>query len=219
MSQHGLHVLASDAPINDLLLVSKVQQFSVINNTVSEAAMKKLENHLWYLGPEMIPLSLFSSKISSEEKKLIAESMVHHGADWSVRGIKYPAEQCHELQTKRLHELVTSASAAAINSLGLNAVVLASTDPDKWDTIPSYQQTAAVAKSIKVVNDCAERSIALMTSFNQSITRTESEMQKLMQVVEDNRSRISDTSKHTLKTYMTREVVSRDNLPSILTDD
>jgi len=54
---------------------------------------------------------------------------------------------------------------------------------------------------VKVVNDVAERSVALMSTFNQSITRTEAEMQKLIQIVEDNR-RIPDSRKSTLVTYV-----------------
>jgi len=36
-----------------------------------------------------------------------------------------------------------------------------------------------------------------MSSFNQSITKTESEMQKLIQVVEDNKKRITDYNRKT----------------------
>ena len=90
-----------------------------------------------------------------------------------------------------------------MNSLGLDITVLATNDPQIWNDIPSFQQAAAVVKSVKVVNDAAERSVALMTPFNQSITRRESEMQKLIQVVEDNHQHIPDTSKRKLATYTT----------------
>jgi len=39
--------LASDAPVNDLLLYNRIQQYV---KTVSDAAIKKLQNHLWYYG-------------------------------------------------------------------------------------------------------------------------------------------------------------------------
>lgn len=55
---------------------------------------------------------------------------------------------------------------------------------------------------MKVVNDVAERSVALMSTFNQSITRTEAEMQKLIQIIEDNRKCIPDSRKSTLVTYV-----------------
>ena len=130
--------------------------------------------------------------------------MVDSGADWTTRGIKYPVGQCKQLQTKQLHELITSSSTAAMNLLGLDITVLAANDPQTWSDIPSFQQAATLVKSLKVVNDAAERTIALMSTFNQSITRRESEMQKLIQVIEDNRQRIPNTSKSTLETYTTR---------------
>jgi len=196
--------VASDAPLNDLQLLKRIRQYEEINTTVSQAAMKKLKNHLWYLGSEMVALSLFSSKISNEEKRLITETMVHCGGDWTVRGIRYPAAKCGELESKQLHELITSSSTAAMSSLGLDVGILAANVPETWNDIPSFQHTATVVNSIKVVNDVAERSVALMSSFNQSITKKEAEMQKLIQVVEDNRQRIPDFSKSTLKAYKLR---------------
>ena len=88
--------LASDAPLNDLLLFHRIDQYRAINKTVSDAVMKKLRNHLWYLGPEMVPLALSSSKISIDEKLLMAKAMAGSGGDWTVRGIRYPAAQCSQ---------------------------------------------------------------------------------------------------------------------------
>jgi len=193
--------MASDAPVNDLILFRKIKQYADINKVVSQAAIKKLQNHTWYLGSEMVPLALFSNKVSDEEKKLIVEAMIHSEDDWSVRGIKCSVAKCDQLEKRQLHELVTSSSAAALRLLGLNIVVLSGTDPQTWEEIAEFRETKAVVTSMKVVNDSAERSVALMSTFNQSITKTESEMQKLIQVVEDNRKRLPDCRKSTLMTY------------------
>src|SRR6218665_1476947 len=37
---------------------------------VSQAALNKLQNHMWYLGSEMAPVSLFSSKSSQSALEL-----------------------------------------------------------------------------------------------------------------------------------------------------
>ena len=191
--------LVRDAPVNDLSLFNQIKQYAKIDKTVSDAAMKKLKNHLWYLGSEMVPFVLFSDKISADDKRLVAQAMVDSGTEWNFRGVRYPSEECDQLQTKKWHELITSSSTAAMNSLGLNVSILATNDPQISNDIPAFQHTAPVVKSMKVVNDVAERSLALMSSFNQSITRRECQMQKLIQVVEDNRQRIPDTSKRTLE--------------------
>ena len=92
------------------------------------ATTKTLRNHLWYLGSELVPFALFSSKISADEKRLMAQAMADSGDDWSVRGIKFPAAHCSKLQTKQLHELITSSSTAAMNSLGLDTTAIAATN-------------------------------------------------------------------------------------------
>src|SRR6218665_1129077 len=56
-------------------VVSRIYNPQNINKIVSQAALKKLQNHMWYLGSEMAPLSLFSSRVSDDEKKAIVEAM------------------------------------------------------------------------------------------------------------------------------------------------
>ena len=125
------------------------------------------------------------------KKKLIVEAIIPSRADWSVRGIKCPAAEFNKLEKKQLHELViSSSSTAALQSLGLDINSLSGTDPNTWEEIAEFRDTKAIVKSVKVINDTAERSVALMSTFNESITKTKSEMQKLIQVVEDNRKSI-----------------------------
>ena len=126
--------------------------------------------------------------------------MIASGDDSSVTVIKFPVAEYDKLEKKQLHELVTSSSTAALQSLGLDITVLSGSDPQTWEEIAEFRKSKAVVTSIKVVNDSAERSIALMSTFNQSITKTESEMQKLIQVVENNKKRIPDSRKRTLMT-------------------
>jgi hypothetical protein len=48
---------------------------------------------------------------------------------------------------------------------------------------------------VKVVNDLAERAVALIQEFNSSLTRNEEQKQYLLQVVEDHRSKFSAPTK------------------------
>jgi len=150
----------------------------------------------------MVPLSLFSTKVSDEEKRLIVSKLIQSGDDWSTRGIKYPSKNCDELLNKRLHELVNSSSTAALKTLGLDVRVLADLDPQSWNNLQPFQDVNTAVQSLSVVNDSVERSIALMSVFNDSITKSEKERQKLIQVVEENRKRIPDTRKTTLSSYL-----------------
>jgi hypothetical protein len=195
--------LACDAPLNDLLLYKHIKQYAEVNKAVADSALKKLDHHLWYVGPELVPLALFSNKVSVEEKRHIVKCMQQCGQDFSVRGIRL--ENCPDLQNKELHELITSASSRTLQLLHLDTSFIMTNDPETWNDSPVYIQNKRIVDSLKVVNDIAERSIALMSDFNSSITKNESEMQRLIQVVEDHRKRVPDSSKGTLAAYTMRE--------------
>ena len=83
----------ADAPFNDLNLYKAMKQYAEINDSVAAAGLNKLKLHLWYLVLEMVPLSLFSSKVDNEGKKNIAQAMALNGNDWAVRTERYSVEE------------------------------------------------------------------------------------------------------------------------------
>ncbi|ESO00500.1 hypothetical protein HELRODRAFT_175938 [Helobdella robusta] len=172
---------------------------SFIHATAQKLTMKNYNDLKIGLG--LLNIRSIMSKyemVANAEKQLIVEAMTAVDSDWSVRGVKYPATELEQVKSKPLHDLVSGTSRAALLSLGMDVAILRETEPDSWNDLPLFQKVANVVKSLKVVNDTAERTVALMTNFNQSITKNETELQKLIQVVEDNRTRIPDFSKRTL---------------------
>ena len=63
------------------ILFRRMKEYA--HKVVSQAALKKLQNHMQYLGSEMAAVSLFSSKTCDAEKKSIGEALILGG----VRGI------------------------------------------------------------------------------------------------------------------------------------
>ena len=59
--------LPADSPINDLKLLEEIRKYH--NQVISSAADKGLLLHSWYLTEEMVPLALFSSKLSHSQKE------------------------------------------------------------------------------------------------------------------------------------------------------
>lgn len=59
--------LTADAAFNDLQLFKNISKYKELNEEISTKALQKLENHLWYLGAELVILSLFSDKISTSQ--------------------------------------------------------------------------------------------------------------------------------------------------------
>jgi hypothetical protein len=75
--------------------------------------------------------------------------------------------------------------------------------PEEWDESQEYKRMKEKIVALKVVNDCAERAISLMATYNQTLAKNEKRKQAVLQIVEDNRKRIKSTSKQSLKSYET----------------
>ena len=58
-----------NAPFNSLKLFNKLQDFKVINKEISERISRVFKNNFWYLTKEIAVFSLFSKKLSDNEKK------------------------------------------------------------------------------------------------------------------------------------------------------
>ena len=95
---------------------------------------------------------------------------------------------------KGLHDFVTQSTRRFFEILGLSQEFLVY-DPSEWSSQDCYRSNQSIALAVKVVNDLAERGVALIQEFNSSITRNEEQKQFLLQVVEDHRSAFSQPSK------------------------
>ena len=61
-----------------------------------------------------------------------------------------------------------------------------------------YQEALAVVKAMNVVNDHAERGVALIQEYCGLITKDESQLQYLLQIVQNYRHKYPDSRKQTL---------------------
>jgi hypothetical protein len=71
--------IPSDAPINDLKLYKQLLNYKNIDTTIADTALEKLRKHFWYISPELVPLALFSKKVSIEDKKKIQRAILKYG--------------------------------------------------------------------------------------------------------------------------------------------
>jgi ferritin len=74
-------------------------------------------------------------------------------------------------------------------------------DPQQWDKMALYTKMREKVVGLKVINDCAERAIALMSQFNNCLAKDEGRKRNILQVVEHNRKRVKSCSKDSLKHY------------------
>jgi hypothetical protein len=171
-----------DAAVNDLDLVNQLHQFKSVNKSIANAAIEKLQNHLWYISPEFVPLALFSKRITLVEKQELQEALVaSDGISVEERLIKK-----HGFPKKgrtKLKDLVNGSSVTTLDVLGFDTEFLLRTNPSSWAGNEHYEKMRTKAKAIRVTNDVAERAIGMMTTFNNDPrTHDEETMQNILQV-------------------------------------
>jgi len=65
-------------------------------------------------------------------------------------------------------------------------------------TNTDYLQAEAVVRGLRVVNDTAERGVALLQEYNALLTKDEEQTQFVLQVVKEHRKLYPDSNKATL---------------------
>jgi len=96
-----------------------------------------------------------------------------------------------EIQKKEIADCINSKSMAFFESLKIDTSFL-SIDPSLWNVDYSYRQAKAITKKMFVVNDIAERGVALANDYRH-MTKSEEDFQCLLQCIEKNRKAICIT--------------------------
>src|SRR5215469_7589536 len=108
-----------------------------------------------------------------------------HDEDDEEEPTKRPEYQASFLKDKRLEDFVSSKTMKFFTKLRLDTSFL-NEDVRVWYKIEGFQSAQAIIKSLKVVNDNAERGVALIKTYNRLLTKNE-ELQFLLQVVAEHR--------------------------------
>lgn len=193
----------SNAPFNDLKLLKDLNRYSRINAEIANCAIEKFQDHLWYLGSELVVLALFSNKVNDNVKaRMFRKMKLLDDEQWTERNRKAIFDD--SIFKKELHNLVDSSSMTVLKSLKINIDFMFQHDIKNWRHLDDYKSAKQMVDSFKVVNDTAERALKMMTDYNESLTLNEQKKQSAIQVVEDNRKRVPDLKKSTLSSYSRR---------------
>ena len=76
--------LGIDDPSNDLQFYKSLHKFKAEDEEIAQVAITALNRHMWYLTEELAPLSLFSNKVSDQEKGQIAKQIIKHKMEYSA---------------------------------------------------------------------------------------------------------------------------------------
>lgn len=181
--------LSTAAPRNDLALLCSLSIYP--DKEIANAATAAFQRHLWYLSEVLVGFGFFDDGVSIEEKKLMVLALREsQGSDELLKRI----EPFEKPLTKALHDFVTTTTRRFFQVLGLSEDFL-QLEPSAWNSDEAYIKNQKIAQSVAVVNDLAERGVALMQEFNSSITRNEEQKQYLLQVIENHRTKFPAPTK------------------------
>ncbi|KAG7165343.1 hypothetical protein Hamer_G007156 [Homarus americanus] len=185
--------MAVRAPFNDLQLMKVLKEYP--HEKVAHAAQAAISRHLWYLSEHLIGLSLFDDRIDTETKKnMVQNFQCPKKQDFSRRIVL-----SDETPISNVASFVTERTLDIFDVLTLDgkerAQLFLSKDPKTWKDDEVFITMRDRAINMKVVNDSAERAIALIQRYNESITQNEDQKQYLLQVVAAHRKKLPTASK------------------------
>lgn len=189
--------IGADAPINDLQLVKDMIAYIDIDREVAQAVLQKLENHYWYLTEEIVPFALFSTlpAMTVTLKQDIASKILDSPVPDHLRLGKPLFRKVSRDTT--LADLIGPESHTLFQSLNIGTGWLAKPVED-WSSEAEFQTAEKFVRSVKVVNDAAERGVKLISDFSTIITTDPEQRQALLQAVENHRKKFPDFKKKTL---------------------
>lgn len=183
---------AANAPWYDLCLYKRIIGYKIINPTISAAALKAIEKHLWYLSSELLVFALFGTAVPNSERRALADAML------AAKPQDIPSRPSNRYGTgfgkpvfPTLHEETTLADVVGVDSwwtvnvLDLNVSFL-DKDVELWEQNDHFIESKKTVGELNVVNDPAERAVKLTSDFV-SAARGEEHFQNILQVVEANR--------------------------------
>lgn len=179
---------AIKAPNSDLQLIKDLIDYRKIHSDIANAALEKLSRHLWYLHEHLACLALFDDTVLPEEKIKMVEKINSNGAfTKSNKHYSVPYNIIFSLADKNISDFVTPGSLFIFKQFDLSYEFL-NTEVHTWELNLDYQKCLGLFKKLKVVNDIAERGVALTQKFNEALTHNEDERQKIFQTVQNHRT-------------------------------
>lgn len=150
--------IALDAPSNDIQFLKELDQYRQIDEEISDVALNALKRHLWYLSDELIMLSLFSDKVSDEEKFYMSILLIPRVGSRTNNSIKH-SNEIHNIQDLSLSDFISNRSYFLLRILDIDTNFL-SVDPENWNENESYLMAQSKIRNlIVVVNDSSERAL------------------------------------------------------------
>ena len=189
--------IGSDSSANDLLLYKKLFEYRRFDPQLADEALVVLRRHGWYLVPEVVVFSLFSKKLSVDDKSRLSGKLLtlqsEAPKEYKLEKPKFPVID----EKTRLEDLITSQSFKFFTILGLQCDWLAKS-PDMWEDDQDFKAANEFVNTVKVTNDVAERGVKLASDYAGILTKDDAIRSMLLQGVERCRRNFPNFLKSTL---------------------
>ena len=93
-----------------------------------------------------------------------------------------------DIHLKSIEDFVTSKSLVIFEQLGVDFTSLLATDPCIWNAFETYKKGLIRIKGLRIINDCAECGVALISQYNEILTKNEEQRQYLLNVVQQQKN-------------------------------
>ena len=171
---------------------------------------------LWYLSESLVPLAFFDESLSLGTKRAMIEALSSNEGSEDLTK-RAAVDLKADLSQKTLADFVTKSSRTFFVIMGIDDGFL-KTDPEEWQDDPRYGVAAGKVSGIRVLNDFAERAVALMEDYNLTLTKDEEQTQYILQVVETHRERSPTPTRAASPALMTGSLIQADLSQSTLAD-
>lgn len=188
--------VAVEAPMQTLTFLKNLHAYSNIDTHISNEAIRKLCNHLWYLSPENVALAFFDPNISYDSKKRMVAALDECNDNDTKKIIALPHNVCHYVE-KNIEHFITQKTLSFFKRFSIPTDFLKK-DPKDWSDDTGYNVGISIVCKLNVVNDSAERAVKLMEDYNRVLSQNEEEKQFILQIVSEYRKRYSNAKKSTL---------------------
>lgn len=185
---------ATLAPANDLQMMKDLLKYKATNLKIANAAFKTMSRHMWYLSEKLIGLAFFESTVSVEQKRAMVLSLDKIAPPNPPRKITVDE---NKIANQELHHFVTKNTREFFKEMQICEDFL-NKDPSFWTEDDNYLKDQKRLWDLKVVNDAAERGVALIQNYNAILTNQEKEKQYLLQVIEKHRQEMPNSNKTTV---------------------
>ena len=194
--------IPADAPLNDLELYKRLETFKSIDIDTGVIACKAFKNHLWYVTDEILPVTLFSKKLSNDDKQLLVDKLLSTDIPTHLTnriGTGYGKPQFPELNKNvTIHDIIGANSWHFFKILKIEPSFLY-TPVQTWSDNEGYIAAQQIVDNLRVVNDSAERGVKLASDFIGS-AHTAAKYEMVLQVVENHRHQMpNQREKHKLE--------------------